>query len=111
MNSRMSLALSFIICTALVIELVIPALLRSYRASEERRNEQLMFTKLRMVRKYYPELNELTYSEIIAEYNVEALYDNIGRKPLKRLIFTKQQALASRINGSTKRGRSSRIAA
>lgn len=107
----MGLAISFIICAALVIELVIPALLRSYRASEERRNEELMFTKLRMVRKYYPELNELTYSEIVAEYNVQALYDNIGRRPLKRLIFTKQQALASSIHRPTKRGRSSRIAA
>jgi hypothetical protein len=107
----MGLALSFIICTALVIELVIPALLRSYRLSEERRNEKLMLTKLRMVRKYYPEFNDLTYSEIVAEYNVEALYDNIGRKPLKRLTLTQQQALASSLHRSAKRGRSSRIAA
>jgi hypothetical protein len=107
----MGLALSFIICTALVIELVVPALLRSYRASEERRYEKLVFTKLRMVRKYYPELNDLTYSEIIAEYNVEALYDNIGRKPLKRLTFSRQQALVPGMHTATKRGRSSRIAA
>ena len=70
-----------------------------------------MLTKLRMVRKYYPELDEMTYSEIVAEYNVEALYNNIGRKPLKRLRFTKQETLSSGIHQSTKRGRSSRIAA
>jgi hypothetical protein len=107
----MGLALSFIICSALVVELVVPALLRSYRASEKKRYEKFALTKLRMVRKYYSELSDLTYSEIVAEYNVEALYDNIGRKPLKRLSFVRQNGLEPGMSPTIKKGRPSRIAA
>jgi hypothetical protein len=106
----MAVGLSFIICLALVVELVIPAILRSYRSSENKRHEELFLTKLRIVRRYYPELNDATYSEIMAEYNVEALYDNLGRRSLKRLS-SMTQPLQPGIRAPAKKSRSSRIAA
>lgn len=105
----MHIALSFVICTALVIELVIPAIWRSYRRSEAAQQEKLFFTKLRIVRKYYPELNDSTYSEILAEYDVEALYNNLGRKPLKRLSYGPQARYGTQ--PTTKKTGSRRVAA
>jgi hypothetical protein len=53
------------------------------RANQERRNaefhEALYLTKLRIVRKYYPSLARSTYTEIARNFDVEELYDNIGR--------------------------------
>ncbi len=67
-------------------------------------------TKLRIVRKYYPELRDVTYSEIVAEYNVDTLYDNLGRRQLKRLAPVTQSQLRG-ARESSKRSRSRGVAA
>jgi hypothetical protein len=69
----------------------VPVLRRSYQLSEAKRAERLFYTKLRLVRKYYPQLHELTYTEIIEQYDVEALYDNIGRDFYTRSLILREQ--------------------
>jgi hypothetical protein len=78
---------SGLICAYLVGELVVPAI-RNARALEmERRREKVYHLKLRLVRKYYTELSELTYSEIVEQYDVDALWDNIGTHPRRTVTF------------------------
>ncbi len=47
----------------------------AHQLSREYRNIQL-----RTVRKYYPELEKLTYREIVDQYDVSASYHNILRQ-------------------------------
>ena len=75
----MGLVLSLMICTGLMLELVVPAVTRARQLGKKREQERFYLTKLRIVRRYYPTLSELTYSEIVEQYDVEALYENLGR--------------------------------
>ena len=59
--------------------MVFPALLLSHVQAEQQTHEQIFFMKLRLIRKYYPLLQDLTYSEILEKYDVDSLFDDIGR--------------------------------
>jgi hypothetical protein len=59
--------------------LVVPAIARARQLGKKREQERFYLTKLRIVRRYYTTLSELTYSEIVERYDVEALYENLGR--------------------------------
>jgi hypothetical protein len=49
--------------------------------------ERFFLIKLRIVRKYYPKLQELTYAEILEQYDVEALYHDIGKSPYTSIEY------------------------
>jgi hypothetical protein len=83
----MALAASTLICAYLLIELLLPALRTAQTKDQAKRQEQLYFTKLRLIRKYYSELQEHTYSEIAEQYDVEALWNNIGTHPRRTSHF------------------------
>ena len=84
---------SGLICAYLIGEVVVPALRTAQRREMERRREQLYLQKLRLVRRYYPELAELTYSEIVDRYDVEILWNNIGTHPRRTVRFLDSLAL------------------
>ena len=42
-------------------------------------NEAMYLAKLKLVRNYYPTLSRFTYTEIARLYDIDTLYDNIGR--------------------------------
>jgi hypothetical protein len=67
-----------ILCISL-LALIAPVLQQSYDRGQIELQQRLLLIKLRLVRKYYPQLHELTYTEIMEQYDVEALYDDIGR--------------------------------
>jgi hypothetical protein len=75
----MVIFLATLVCLTICWELMIPTLRRSYAKGQRAAEERMFLIKLRIIRKYYPPLQELTCSEIIEAYDVEALYDNIGR--------------------------------
>jgi hypothetical protein len=75
----MVVALGCIILLGSLFMLVAPALRASYQQGQRDLQERLFCIKLRLVRKYYPALHDLTYSEIMEQYDIEALYEDIGR--------------------------------
>jgi len=76
----MALTLS-ILCTFLLIWQVLLPLGAYYHELHARdaRETYAMF-KLRTVRRYYPELHKYSYEEILSEYDVNALYNNLSLK-------------------------------
>lgn len=78
---------SGIICAYLIGEMIVPALRTAQTKEMERRREQVYLQRLRLVRRYYPELAELTYSEIVDQYDVEILWNNIGTHPRRTVKF------------------------
>jgi hypothetical protein len=64
-----------------IVALAAPVLRASYEVKQRNLEERFFFIKLRLVRKYYPQLHELTYTEILEEYDVESLYNDIGKSP------------------------------
>ena len=69
--------ISFLLLTLLWVTIPI---LRSLRKSGEESLEEAVFlVKLRLVRKYYPELHELSYTEIAERFDIDRAYENIGR--------------------------------
>jgi hypothetical protein len=83
----MAAFISGVICAYLIAELLVPALKAARAKDLEERHEQLYLTKLRIVRKYYPELDQKTYSEIVEQYDVETLWNNIGTHPRNTIAF------------------------
>lgn len=83
----MAIFASGLICAYLIAELVIPALKAAHAKDLEKRQEQLHFTKLRLIRRYYPELQQKTYSEIDEHYDIETLWNNIGTHPRRTVSF------------------------
>lgn len=83
----MAAFISAVICTYLIAELLVPALKAARAKDLEERYEQLYLTKLRLIRKYYPELDQKTYSEIVEQYDVETLWNNIGTHPRNTTAF------------------------
>lgn len=61
--------------------LAAPVLRASYFQGQQNLEERFLLIKLRIVRKYYPQLQELTYTEILEQYDVDALYNDIGKSP------------------------------
>lgn len=64
-----------------IVALAAPVLRASYAEKQRSLEERFFLIKLRLVRKYYPQLHDLTYTEILEEYDVEALYNDIGKSP------------------------------
>lgn len=59
--------------------IVIPVMQYNRYVARREWEEELKYFKLRAVKRYYPALRDLSYSEIQETYNVDAAYDNIGR--------------------------------
>jgi hypothetical protein len=70
-----------VIILATLAWLAAPVLFDSYERRQREIRDHLFLVKLRIVRKCYPDLQEMTYSEILETYDVDALYDDIGRSP------------------------------
>jgi hypothetical protein len=83
---------SGLICAYLVAELVVPAMRNARALERERRLEQVYHLKLRLVRRYYKELSELTYTEIADQYDVDVLWNNIGTHPRRTVTFLNAMA-------------------
>ncbi len=75
----MLVALACVILCIFLVALIAPVLQQSYDRGQSELQERLMCIRLRLVRKYYPQLHELTYTEILEQYDIEALYNDIGR--------------------------------
>jgi len=68
------------ICLALSwLWLIRPFLIAEHVKAEKASNQVYLFTKLKIVRSYYSEMQDLTYTEILREYDVDGAYNNIGR--------------------------------
>ncbi len=78
-NSLLVLAIA--VTCGFIITLAAPVLRASYFQGQRNLEERFFLIKLRMVRKYYPKLQELTYTEILEQYDVESLYHGIGKSP------------------------------
>jgi len=78
-KQRMILIGAFVLAILLVGDVFVATLRASYLRAEIALEESYFHTKLRLVRRFYPQLQELTYSEIVEQYDVDALYENIGR--------------------------------
>lgn len=83
----MAAFISGVICAYLIAELLVPALKAARARDLAERQEKLYLTKLRIIRKYYPELEQKTYSEIVEHYDVETLWNNIGTHPRNTVTF------------------------
>ena len=83
----MAAFISGVICAYLIAELLVPALKAARARDLAERQERLYLTKLRIIRKYYPELEQKTYSEIVEHYDVETLWNNIGTHPRNTITF------------------------
>ena len=81
----MEIACSLIICLVLLLEIIGPAIKNARHRNEANLEQRFFLTKLRIVRRFYPQLSELTYCEILDRYDVDALYDNLGRGSANRI--------------------------
>lgn len=75
------LVLASAVMCGTIVAIAAPVLRASYRQGQRDLEERFFLIKLRIVRKYYPQLQELTYSEILEEYDIDALYNDIGKSP------------------------------
>jgi hypothetical protein len=82
--------MSFIVLTLFLVLTTTCLIVPVMRANEVRRSaeyrEALYLTKLRIVRRYYPSLARSTYTEIARNFDVDELYDNIGRGVMRRSL-------------------------
>lgn len=89
-NSLLVLAIA--VTCGFIISLAAPVLRASYYQGQRNLDERFFLIKLRIVRKYYPQLQELTYTEILEQYDVEALYHDIGKSPYASMGYSDLQS-------------------
>ncbi len=76
----MALTVILSILSAVAIgELFVLAVFQAHAVSTAQARERFIHTQLRLVRRFYPELANLTYSEIVECYDVQTLYNRIGQ--------------------------------
>ena len=73
------MALLLLLPILILVELLVLAIERNNARRLKESSERFRMTQLRTVRRFYPELTSLTYSEILRNYDLQALYDDIGR--------------------------------
>lgn len=67
-----------ILSSIAVGELFVLAVLHAHTESAKQARERYTHTQLRLIRRFYPELTDLTYCEIVELYDIHALYNGIG---------------------------------
>lgn len=62
-----------------------PFIAQGREIASREQTEDWALLQLKIVRRFYPELHDLTYHEIIERYDIDALYNNLGQRELRRL--------------------------
>lgn len=81
----MALAIYALGFSLALITVAIPYCSRIKNEAVSSSEQALFFAKLRIIRRYYRELDHLTYSEIIEQYDLDSLYEGIGYRELRRI--------------------------
>ena len=70
-----------------IATVAVPYLQLGVRRARKAQKEQWFLTQLKLVRQLYPELHDVPYARIAADYDVSALYQNIGRREIYQRAY------------------------
>ena len=88
----MAAALTLIYVAGSLLWVVIPICRAYLRKQEQAAEEAFFLLKLRLVRKHYKSLQDLSYGEIMQKIDVDVAFDNIGRNEIMQRRYNRMIA-------------------
>ena len=76
----MTVILAAVTLTLLMTTTLLPIARSSISKKTRQAEEALFLAKLQIVREHYPQLKRFTYREIVERFDIESIYNQIGRR-------------------------------